>query len=190
MINTEAQMKAVKDEIMEDLEADAELLGVKKKAKQADAGGGAAGGSGGDGGAGASGSGDGGSAAEEMVGGWLGEGGHTRACSPVACCMRVIPASFIPSSYPPCPRAPLPLDILDTHQVPVQVDEQQLKELTEMGFGEARAARALHCSGGGGVEAAVAWLAEHEGDADLDEPLLVPKVSNLGLPVTGGGRGG
>lgn len=40
-----------------------------------------------------------------------------------------------------------------------------------------RAIRALHSSGGGGIEAAVAWLADHEADADLDTPLLVPKVS-------------
>jgi uncharacterized UBP type Zn finger protein len=47
-----------------------------------------------------------------------------------------------------------------------------------MGFGEARAARALHASGNSTVEGAVNWLTEHEGDADLDEPLLVPKVND------------
>ena len=36
--------------------------------------------------------------------------------------------------------------------------------------------RALHGSGAGSVEAAVAWIMDHENDADLDEPLLVPKA--------------
>jgi len=40
-----------------------------------------------------------------------------------------------------------------------------------------RAVRALHFSGASGVEAAVAWIMDHEGDADLDAPLLVPKAS-------------
>lgn len=62
------------------------------------------------------------------------------------------------------------------------MDAALLAELTAMGFPEARAARALHFSPGGGVEGAVAWLAEREGDEGLDEPLLVPKV--------GGGSGG
>lgn len=39
-----------------------------------------------------------------------------------------------------------------------------------------RATRALHFSGNSSVEGAINWLAEHEGDADLNEPLLVPKV--------------
>jgi uncharacterized UBP type Zn finger protein len=51
-----------------------------------------------------------------------------------------------------------------------------LQELLGMGFGEARAARGLHFSGNISIEGAINWLAEHEGDADLDEPLLVPKV--------------
>ncbi len=39
-----------------------------------------------------------------------------------------------------------------------------------------RAVRALHGSGAGSVEAAVAWIMDHEGDADLDAPLLAPKA--------------
>ena len=39
--------------------------------------------------------------------------------------------------------------------------------------------RALHFSGAPGVEGAVAWIMEHEGDADLDDPLLVPKARSI-----------
>lgn len=42
-----------------------------------------------------------------------------------------------------------------------------------------RAVRALHFSGAPGVEGAVAWIMEHEGDADLDDPLLVPKARSI-----------
>ncbi|GBF94079.1 hypothetical protein Rsub_07347 [Raphidocelis subcapitata] len=62
--------------------------------------------------------------------------------------------------------------------VPVEVDPSHLAELTAMGFPEARAARALHFAGAAaGVEGAVAWLADREGEEGLDEPLLVPKSS-------------
>jgi hypothetical protein len=44
------------------------------------------------------------------------------------------------------------------------------------GFPAARATRALYHSGGESLEAAIGWLEEHQGDADLDEPLLVPEV--------------
>jgi hypothetical protein len=69
-------------------------------------------------------------------------------------------------------------------QVPVEVRPEMLTELLGMGFGEARAARGLHFSGNSSIEGAINWLAEHEGDADLDEPLLVPKV----LPAWSGLR--
>lgn len=67
----------------------------------------------------------------------------------------------------------------------MEVDPALLKELTDMGFGEARAARALHFGGeAGGVEGAVGWLTEHEADEGLDEPLLVPKVGSVFLFAT------
>jgi len=73
-------------------------------------------------------------------------------------------------------------DANDDDLVPISVDAAALAELVAMGFGEARAARALHATGNAGVEAAVGWLAEREGDdakADdgqsLDAPLLVPR---------------
>ncbi|EFN54376.1 hypothetical protein CHLNCDRAFT_31757 [Chlorella variabilis] len=59
--------------------------------------------------------------------------------------------------------------------VPAEVNADLLKQMEEMGFPAARATRALYHSGGENLEAAVGWLEEHQGDADLDEPLLVPK---------------
>lgn len=59
--------------------------------------------------------------------------------------------------------------------VPAEVDAALLKQMEEMGFPAARATRALYHSGGGSLEAAIGWLEEHQGDADLDEALLVPK---------------
>lgn len=66
--------------------------------------------------------------------------------------------------------------LLALSQVPVEVNMALLKQLLDMGFSEARAARGLHFSGNSTLEGAVNWLAEHEGDADIDQPLLVPKV--------------
>ena len=60
-----------------------------------------------------------------------------------------------------------------------QVDAEALAGLEAMGFGRHRAVRALHGSGGGGVEAAVAWLEAHQDDEGLDEPLLLPPVQPL-----------
>lgn len=61
----------------------------------------------------------------------------------------------------------------------MEVKPDLLRELLEMGFSEARAARGLHFSGNSTLEGAINWLAEHEKDADIDEPLLVPKVRQL-----------
>lgn len=55
-----------------------------------------------------------------------------------------------------------------------EVNKGLLQELEEMGFSTARATRAIHFSGGAGVEAAVNWIVEHEDDADIDEMPLVP----------------
>lgn len=57
--------------------------------------------------------------------------------------------------------------------------------IAAQGFPAARATRALYHSGGENLEAAVGWLEEHQGDADLDEPLLVPKVGGMGAPWGG-----
>eukprot|EP00803_Ostreobium_quekettii_P006484 evm.model.scf_157.3 EVM.evm.TU.scf_157.3 scf_157:58146-63341(+) len=63
--------------------------------------------------------------------------------------------------------------------VPPDVSEELVASMVEMGFGRNRAVRALHFSEGGGVDSAVAWLAEHEEDMDLDEELLVPKKRKM-----------
>ena len=52
-----------------------------------------------------------------------------------------------------------------------------LAQLEEMGFGRARATRALHFSGGEALDAALTWLADHAEDADLDEEVLVPRAA-------------
>ena len=57
-----------------------------------------------------------------------------------------------------------------------EVPPVALGSLQDMGFSRNKAVRALHGSGGG-VDQAIAWLEEHEGDADLEEPLRVPKSS-------------
>eukprot|EP00181_Compsopogon_caeruleus_P006601 CAMPEP_0184686324 /NCGR_PEP_ID=MMETSP0312-20130426/22028_1 /TAXON_ID=31354 /ORGANISM="Compsopogon coeruleus, Strain SAG 36.94" /LENGTH=347 /DNA_ID=CAMNT_0027141281 /DNA_START=82 /DNA_END=1125 /DNA_ORIENTATION=- len=66
---------------------------------------------------------------------------------------------------------------MQTEMVEPAVDGDRLEELLAMGFGRSRAVRALHFSAGG-VEDAVTWLADHEDDRDLDEPLLVPKTGD------------
>ena len=60
-------------------------------------------------------------------------------------------------------------------QVEPEVDEGLVIELEAMGFSRNKAVRALHATGTSSVEQAVNWIVEHENDADLDSPLLVPK---------------
>ncbi|MEW5312464.1 MAG: hypothetical protein WDW38_004097 [Sanguina aurantia] len=62
-----------------------------------------------------------------------------------------------------------------------KVDEALLKELQDMGFGEARSVRAIYHSGATDLTTAANWLVEHEGDADIDEPLLVSKDKERGV---------
>ena len=63
-------------------------------------------------------------------------------------------------------------------QVPPEVDANLHTQLVEMGFPEHRATRGLHFAGGS-LDGAVDWLSKHADDADIDEPLLVPKVRTL-----------
>ncbi len=70
------------------------------------------------------------------------------------------------------------------------VNEAHLKELEAMGFTTNRATRALHFSGNSTVEGAVNWLEAHEADADLDDPLLVPKVCERVWEVASNSGGG
>lgn len=66
---------------------------------------------------------------------------------------------------------------LSEELIPAEVDEALLSQLLDMGFGRNSAIRAIYSSGGESVDAAVAWLTEHEDDVDMDDPLMVPKSS-------------
>lgn len=59
------------------------------------------------------------------------------------------------------------------------VDVNLLGQLQEMGFSEARAGRALLALRGGPstVEAALAWIEEHEDDSDVDNPLTAEELA-------------
>jgi len=155
-LDTEAQMRAAKAELEADAEADAELLGISRKKKKAAEAAGQAGGGGGKGGDAAGGSAAaGGASADAKTEGGAGaaqEGGGGGE------------GGSAPNED-------------GDELVPVSVDRAALGELRAMGFGEHRAARALHATGNAGVEAAVGWLADREGaetDADTGAPLDAP----------------
>lgn len=59
--------------------------------------------------------------------------------------------------------------------VPVPVNSELLSQLLEMGFGDARARKGL-VHGRGELEGALAWLTEHQDDADIDQPYLVRRA--------------
>jgi UBX domain-containing protein 1/4 len=61
--------------------------------------------------------------------------------------------------------------------VAAEVNEDLLQQMVDMGFHRNRAIRAIYSSGGESVDAAIAWVADHENDVDIDEPLLVPKAT-------------
>ena len=61
-------------------------------------------------------------------------------------------------------------------QVKPEVDAALQGQLEAMGFSANKAVRALHFTGTSSLEQAVAWLVEHGEDADIDTPLLIPKV--------------
>jgi len=50
--------------------------------------------------------------------------------------------------------------------------------LIELGFAPNRARRALHFSGNRSVEDALTWIALHQEDPDIDEPLTVTPVED------------
>ncbi|CAB4014388.1 ubiquitin-associated domain-containing 1-like [Paramuricea clavata] len=57
------------------------------------------------------------------------------------------------------------------------VNQDHLKQLTDMGFTETRATKALQLNRTSGVEGAMEWLLHHESDPDIDKP-LEPQVVN------------
>lgn len=68
----------------------------------------------------------------------------------------------------------------EEEMVPVPVNEDLLAQLLDMGFPDVRARKSLvH---GGSLEGAMNWLAEHQDDADIDQPYMVRKSDTLPKP--------
>ncbi|TYZ64538.1 hypothetical protein PybrP1_004560 [[Pythium] brassicae (nom. inval.)] len=59
------------------------------------------------------------------------------------------------------------------------VNESFLAQLLEMGFDPLRARKALLATDSQGLEAAVAWVGEHQDDADIDAPIAFVDLSRL-----------
>ncbi|CAM9659105.1 unnamed protein product [Ectocarpus fasciculatus] len=59
--------------------------------------------------------------------------------------------------------------------VPVPVDNAVLAQLIEFGFSDIRARKGL-VHGKNSLDAALAWLGEHENDTDIDQPYMVRKA--------------
>lgn len=57
------------------------------------------------------------------------------------------------------------------------IDESQVSQLVDMGFGENASRRAVAAAQGAGPEAAMEWLLGHMDDADVNEPLAVQQKS-------------
>jgi uncharacterized UBP type Zn finger protein len=74
----------------------------------------------------------------------------------------------------------------DGELITPEVSAALLATLTEMGFNDNRATRALYATGTDTAEVAVNWIMEHEGDADIDTPLLVPKNKIVRLVLSVG----
>ena len=68
----------------------------------------------------------------------------------------------------------------EEEMVPVPVNEELLAQLLDMGFPDVRARKSLvH---GGSLDGAMGWLAEHQDDADIDQPYMVRKIDTLPKP--------
>eukprot|EP01039_Chlorochromonas_danica_P008045 gene8045-8875_t len=68
----------------------------------------------------------------------------------------------------------------EEEMVPVPVNEELLRELLEMGFSDIRARKGLvH---GKNVDGAIAWIDEHQDDADIDQPYMVKKSDTIPKP--------
>lgn len=70
-------------------------------------------------------------------------------------------------------RASTAMD-MDEEMVPVPVDASALSQLLEFGFTDTRARKGL-VHGKNNLDAALAWLGEHENDPDIDQPYMVRK---------------
>eukprot|EP01038_Epipyxis_sp_PR26KG_P010840 gene10840-14551_t len=73
-----------------------------------------------------------------------------------------------------------PKDEWDEEMVPVPVNNDLLNELIEMGFPDVRARKGLvH---GSTLDGAIAWLDQHQDDADIDQPYMVKKSDTIPKP--------
>lgn len=63
----------------------------------------------------------------------------------------------------------------EVEMVAPEVDASAQQQLQDMGFSANKAIRALHSTGTSNIEQAINWLDQHSEDADLDQPLLIPK---------------
>ena len=54
------------------------------------------------------------------------------------------------------------------------IDEATVTQLMDMGFGREGCMRAVHNTGNSGVEAAMAWVMDHMGDPDFNDPFTPP----------------
>ena len=67
------------------------------------------------------------------------------------------------------------MDVEGEEMVPVPVDNAVLAQLIEFGFSDTRARKGL-VHGKNSLDAALAWLGEHENDVDIDQPYMVRKA--------------
>ena len=63
----------------------------------------------------------------------------------------------------------------NSQNVKDKANQDLLKQLTEMGFTQLRAEKALYFSDNAGLDHAVNWLTEHSEDADIDQALVGSK---------------
>ena len=67
--------------------------------------------------------------------------------------------------------------------VPLPVDNEMLSTMVDMGFSDVRSRKAIHH--GATLEGAIAWISEHQDDADIDQPYMVRKRDTIPkVPLT------
>ena len=62
----------------------------------------------------------------------------------------------------------------ELEKVEVFVNDEVVAQLSEMGFSREGCKRAVHETKNSGVDAAMAWVMEHMGDPDFNEPFIIP----------------
>ena len=74
----------------------------------------------------------------------------------------------------------------------VVIDAGLVAQLKDMGFAQEGSRRAVYHTNNSGVEAAVAWIMDHMGEADFNDPFVVPGGAPKGeeQPAAGSGAQG